>query len=258
MKALLKNGEWVEIETAVLFKDQYNTKDKRIFDKDIVRIVDDARVGMGKCRYCGALVKRGEEAQHFKERESRSCSGCFWNQDRLISSTRNPIEIESTTNENGETVTRSTVVTVSKYERVCAHKEEHGGCVGEQCRQFGIEWFTPENTFFLRYSNGFKSIPAVDKLLFMGFDFRDGEYTARYRAKIGSYNLSAWLEVENGKATGISCFHLFNTRRSYTFRFEGGDLYTDKYSFGWRLVNTLEGVPAGVMEKIRILCGGKK
>ena len=35
MKALLKTGEWVEIETTHLFHDQYNTADKRIFDRDV-------------------------------------------------------------------------------------------------------------------------------------------------------------------------------------------------------------------------------
>ena len=117
MKALLKNGEWVEIETTHLFHDQYNTKDKRIFDQDIVRIVDDVRLGLGKCRYCGAMVKRGEEHKHFEEQENKTCSGCFWYQDRLISSTKQPPTVERTTNENGETVTRKTVTTVSRMKK---------------------------------------------------------------------------------------------------------------------------------------------
>ena len=41
MKALLKNGEWVEIDTTCLFNNQYNAAGKRIFDQDIKRIVDD-------------------------------------------------------------------------------------------------------------------------------------------------------------------------------------------------------------------------
>ena len=76
MKALLKTGEWVEIDTACLFNNQYNTKDgKRIFDQEISRIVDDVRLGLGKCRYCGALVKKGEEEKHFLEREAKVVRG---------------------------------------------------------------------------------------------------------------------------------------------------------------------------------------
>lgn len=72
MKALLKTGEWVEIDTACLFNNQYNTKDgKRIFDQEISRIVGDVRHGLGKCRYCGAFVKKGEEEKHFLEQESK-------------------------------------------------------------------------------------------------------------------------------------------------------------------------------------------
>ena len=74
MKALLDCGEWVEIDTSNLFSNQYNTKDgRRIFDRNILRIVGDVRHGLGKCRYCGALVKKGEEEKHFLEQENKGC-----------------------------------------------------------------------------------------------------------------------------------------------------------------------------------------
>lgn len=255
MKALLKNGEWVEIETTHLFHDQYITKDKRIFDKDIVRIVDDVRLGLGKCRYCGAMVKRGEEHKHFEERENKTCSSCFWYRDRPINSTKQPSTIERTTNENGETVTRETVITVSQYEKICAYKERYGGCTHTECRRMGIDWFTPENTFFLKYPNGFKPIQQVDKLSSRGFMVYDNLLNAKYYKKIGSYTLTALLSYENGKATGIQAYRLHNCRRDYTFRFENGELFTDKYGFGWRRVKTLEGVPSSVMEAVKNICG---
>lgn len=255
MKALLKNGEWVEIETTYLFHDQYNTKDKRIFDKDIARIVDDVRLGLGKCRYCGAMVKRGEEHKHFEEQENKTCSGCFWYHDRLVSSTKQPATVERTTNENGETVTRKTVTTVSQYEKVCTYKEEHGECTHKECRRMGIDWFTPENTFFLKYPNGFDNIPEVDKLSNRGFMVDNRLLNAEYYKKIGSYTLTALLSYENGKATGIQAYRLYNCRRDYTFRFENGELFTDKYAFGWRKVKTLEGVPYSVMKAVKNICG---
>ena len=256
MKALLKTGEWVEIDTACLFHDQYNTTaNKRIFDRDIVRIVDDARIGMGRCKYCGAMVRRGEEHKHFEEQENKTYSGCFWYQDRLVSSTKQPPTVERTTSENGETVTRKTVTTVSQYEKVCTYKEKYGGCTNTECRRMGIDWFTPENTFFLKYPDGFASIPAVDKLANRGFMVSDHMTNAEYCKKIGSYTLAALLSYEDGKATGIRGYRIWNCRRDYTFRYENGELFADKYAFGWRKVKTLEGIPASVMAAVKNICG---
>lgn len=116
MKAQLKNGKWVEIDTSILFHVQYNTMDgKRIFDRDIKRIVDDERPGMGRCRYCGAMVKRGEEEKHFQERESGSCAGCFWYCNRVIDrQSKTAVEVK-----DGEKITVKT--TVEKFEKYCEY-----------------------------------------------------------------------------------------------------------------------------------------
>lgn len=255
MKALLNNGEWVEIDTSYLFHDQYNTVDgKRIFDREIKKIIDDVRPGLGRCRYCGAMVKRGEENKHFEVMESRPCSGCWWYSDRLVSSTKQPPTVEQTTGENGETITRKTVVTTSKYEKVCTYKEKYGGCTNTECRRMGIDWFTPENTFFLKYPNGFDAIPEVDKLAARGFIVSSDTIDARYYKKIGSYTLLALLSYENGKAAGVRAYRLYNCRRDYTFRYEAGELFTDKYAMGWRKVRTLDGVPGSVMEAVKNIC----
>lgn len=257
MKALLNNGEWTEIDTTYLFNNQYNTKDgKRIFDGDIFRIDGDVRHGLGKCRYCGAMVKKGEEEKHFLEQENKDCEGCFWYRNRLISSESNPPEIKKTTNENGKTVTQETVVTVSKYEKVCTYRDKYGECTYKECRRRGIEWFTPENTFFLKYPNGFSSIPEIDKLEIRGFVINDHTVNAEYFKKIGSYTLTALLSYKDGKATGIRAYRLYNCRRDYTFRFENGELFIDKYSFGWYKVKTLKGVPDSVMKAVKNICRG--
>lgn len=255
MKALLKTGEWVEIETTHLFHDQYNTADKRIFDRDIVRIVDDARIGMGRCKYCGAMVKRGEEEKHFQEKEQKSCNGCFWYGNKLVSTEKQPPQVEVIKDENGETVTRKTVVTTSHYEKVCRYKEKYGGCTNTECRRMGIDWFTPENTFFLKYPDGFSSIPEVEKLKTRGFVLEDPRLNAEYYKKLGSYTLEAALSYTDGKATGISYYRIWNSRRQYNFRYEDGALYCDKHAFGWRKVETLEGIPASVMEAVKNICG---
>lgn len=254
MKALLNSGEWVNIDTSCLFHNQYNTEDgKRIFDKDIARIVDDERPGMGRCKYCGALIKRGEEEKHFQEREREGCSGCFWQCDRVKDH-----KVETSVQIQGsKKITVKT--TVEKIEKVCRYDESNkntSGCALKECRRMGIEWFTPENTFFLKYPNGFSSIPEVDKLEIRGFVINDHTVNAEYFKKIGSYTLTALLSYEDGKATGIRAYRLYNCRRDYTFRFENGELFTDRYSFGWYKVKTLEGVPASVMNVVKNICRG--
>lgn len=252
MKALLNSGEWVNIDTSYLFHNQYNTEDGRlIFDKDISRIVDDERPGMGRCKYCGALVKRGEEEKHFQEREKKGCSGCFWQRDRVKD---RKIE-NSVQSQVCEKITVRT--TVEKIEKVCSYGESNentSGCTLKECRRMGIEWFTPENTFFLKYPNGFSSIPEVDKLKIRGFAINDHTVNAEYFKKIGSYTLTALLSYEDGKAAGIKAYRLYNCRRDYTFRFENGELFTDKFSFGWYKVKTLEGVPVSVMKAVENIC----
>ena len=46
-------GKWVEVETEHLFDDQYNVAEARVFEKHVVKIEDDARIGRMKCQNCG-------------------------------------------------------------------------------------------------------------------------------------------------------------------------------------------------------------
>lgn len=259
MKALLKDRKtWVDIDTAYLFNNQYNTADgKRIFDKDVAAIRDDARRGMGKCRYCGALVKRGEEEKHFAEREAKPCDGCFWQRERV---THKDVETTEKTETGADgKIQRVKVRTITeRVEKVCAYCDNDCGrktnCTLRECRVYGINWFTPENTFFLKYPDGFESIPEVDKLEARGFVLTDGARNCWYHKKLGSYTLEARLEYEDGKPIGIKAYRIFNTRRDYVFRYKDGELFTDKYFDGWRQVKTLEGIPADVMKAVRNIC----
>ena len=259
MQALEKTGVWTEIDTRALFTNQYNTTDgRRIFDKDIKAIRDDARAGLGKCRYCGAIVKRGEEEKHFREKEAQGCGGCFWYRDRIISS-ETKTEKETTPGENGERITRTIKTTVERLEKKCTFTEppchrNKTGCTNKEHRAFGIEWFTPENTFFLKYPGGFDSIPEVDKLEARGFEIEKNMINAHYKGKLGSYHLEAVLDYENGKAVGIDSYRIWNCRRSYVFRYENGELFVDKYHDGWRQGKTLDGVPANIMQSIKKIC----
>ena len=115
--------------------------------------------------------------------------------------------------------------TVEKIEKVCSYGESNqntSGCALKECRGMGIDWFTPDNTFFLKYPDGFSSIPDIDKLEMRGFVFDDRRLNAEYHKKLGSYTLTALLSYENGKATGISAYRIANCRRWYVFRYENG------------------------------------
>lgn len=221
MKALLKTGEWVEIDTTFLFTNQYNTTEKfgnkRIFDKDIEEIQDDARLNKGRCRYCGAIVEKGKEKEHFEQEKLKKCSllesdNCFWKRKRILNQEHETIERKIICTENVFTECEH-VRNVTKFSFYCQHDEKYGGCTHEQCEKFGIEWFTKENCFFLKYPKGYKDFTDIDFLSTKGWT-QSGPFSYRYRRenKLGSYVLKFY--VEKGR---ITYFELFNSRRFVTF-----------------------------------------
>lgn len=265
MKAVLKNGLTVEIDTNCLFDNQYNLfpgegekYGKRIFDAEIVRIIDDARVNMGKCAYCGKLVKRGEEEQHFAEEEAKieKCDGCFWWQSELVSIDRGK-PVVTQTEADGKTIKQEVRTETSVWEKHCAHKPKYGGvCTHKLHRRYGINWFTPENTFFLKYPDGFNQI-GYAHLIDNGFVepgtrvVRDGICSWEYRKKIGSYELTAEVRYQNGQKIAIERFYLRNCRRHFFFRFENDKWFVYDTKFGWKQVKWLSGVPADVENRIK-------
>lgn len=243
MLAVLENGETVEIDTKHLFNNQYNTADGvRIFDAQISRIINDVRPGLGKCRFCGAIVKRGEEERHYSKREAAGCESCFWYRTRM---SRQDVCVSS----DGLTET-----TTRTFERYCLYAEKHGKgekgeCIGDACRVWGIEWFTPENTFFLRLPDGFTHDRTENDLLQRGFlpGYFPGDF--QFPRKIGSYELSA--RCNDGK---LAFYTVQNSRRRFNFRFEDGRLYVKNTDFGWKEKPRLENVPDSVYGKIKCIC----
>lgn len=262
MKALLRDRKtWVEIDTANLFSNQYNTTaGKRIFDADIAAIEDDARRGMGKCRYCGALVRAGEEEKHYQERESKPCAGCFYYRDTVVN-TESRTETQTETREDGKRYSVKTITTVETYEKQCAYtrdkwqKDGRAVCSYKECRRYGIEWFTPENTFFLKYPHGFDDFTDVDLLKARGFEFNrySGECSGTYRVKIGSYRLDVSFVLRDGVKV-LNYFAIQNARRFICFRIVDDEIYFDNYGFGWVRCATLDGVPARVVAEVKKIC----
>lgn len=217
MKALLKSLQWVEIDESFLSENQYNTTEgKRIFDADIIKIKNDARRNKGRCRYCGKIVNRGEEEKHFTENEKKSCNGCFWYNDRQDGETIT--EKTKSINENGEEVT--TTIEKRKYKKVCTYNSSSGystGCTNKECREYGISWFTPENTFFLAYPNGFTPDEKINANILKDFSPKwEGSMDYKiYPHKFGSYTLEA--ETSNGK---LRYFTISNARNRVRFNID--------------------------------------
>ena len=236
MRALLKTGEWVDIDTNCLFDNQYNTTEecgnKRIFDGDIKRIEDDVRLGLGKCKYCGAIVKKGEEEKHFLEQEAKKkmCSmndietkSCFWKQRKYLGET----EIKNTSETeviDGVAKTIDVRTVEQKWIPYCSHEEKYGCCTHDECRKHGIEWFTPENCYFLKYPNGTDDYKVKDWIRGSWKPrYKDNNRYFVYQGSLGSYTLVLNLMMDEET---IDYLALENARNRFFFTY---DPETDLY-----------------------------
>ena len=233
MKALLKSGEWVEIDTAHLFHDQYNTTkefgNRRIFDNEIARIVDDARRDMGKCKYCGALVKRGEEEKHFTKRESQSCDMCWWHRSVIVGQPATTSESHTEVDENGHEVTQIIITTKKRTTKKCTYEGEYPEvkCKNRECRRMGIDWFTEDNTFFLRFPNGFRN-PGIRGGMYANGFFPTSPTSYEFHKPIGSYTLG--VIFEDAGSDKLQWFTMHNKVRRIKFCYEDGEFYLHEWS----------------------------
>ena len=249
MKAIMKDGTEYEIDTKCLFEDQYNTvpapgenEGKRIFDGRIARIIDDVRPGLGRCRYCGTIVKKGEEEKHFVERESTPCEKCWWWQKRLVEELKATPIVNKIVNEDGtETIEEVRHIT-QKWKFGCQYKGMKSDCAGKECRMLGINWFDEKTCFFIAYPNGFNPVCKTSDL---DDRFEKYQFSAEYDKKIGSYRFSA--SIKDGD---VEYWRISNCRRHYAFRYESGIWYTLDTQFGWKRRKGLEGIPADVIEHV--------
>lgn len=281
MRALLKkNLTWVTIDTRFLFNNQYNTieTNERIFDRDILRMENDVRDGLGRCGYCGAIIAKNPGVElnggvlpipeeHFQAMESKSCAECWWYQDRCIQRDveKIPEQIDSVSL-GGDQFRKTTVskrIITEIYEKQCTWENSsarfddsrESDCTNKEHRRHGINWFTKDNTFFLRYPDG---LPANEhaflNLRNRGFFYDPQQIDMYYYQKIGSYTLRADLVYEDGKPVGLRHFHIYNCQKSFDFYPEDhGFMYRTGGAYTWKHVNHLP-VPAKVEEKLKKIC----
>lgn len=232
MKALLKDsfrskkefaGKWVEIDTSCLFNDQYNTTEAdgnmRIFDSDVVKIEDDARIGKGRCAYCGAIVELGKEEEHFKSEESKPCDGCFWYQRKYDDS-------HTEESDNGSVIVKTTT---TLYHRECCYGSSsgcHTTCTNKEHRAMGINWFTPNNTYFLRHPLGAFSIRfsfAGPNNINNDWEVNSSMQEIKYRKKLGSYTLTAKIYNFDGISGCIEYFRISNGNTNIRFMYDSAN-----------------------------------
>ena len=161
-------GKWLDVETEHLFNDQYNIKAPsiRVYDSMIEAVRNDARPGLGKCKYCGAMIKAGKVCTKY---------------------------------------------TAEKPSKIGDHP-------ATTCAEYGIEWFTPENTYFIKYPQGVKCYP--DQFLSI----------APFNIKIGSYYLESFPSLDY--------FQLYNCRHTINFKYDGKKFYIHN-GIGFKEVDAL-------------------
>ena len=191
-------GQWVEVDTTCLFQDQYDLKNYgvRVMDDDVEAVRNDARAGLCQCNYCGKQGTEAEILRHFEEEDAKAleattkgkpgtganCAGCSW---RFLQ-TAEKIEEESH-RENESAEGYDVITTTRSQERYyCTHMRDHGTCVRACHRAHKIFKFTSENTYFLKFPNGYD---AYFKGLAIGEQWRELGYTWDASERIAS----AWL-----------------------------------------------------------------
>ena len=159
-------GKWLEVETAHLFNNQYNTAEYRIYDSMIEEIKDDVRHLFKKCNYCGAMI----------EKTQPDCS-------------------------------------------------KH-----EDCSNYGMMHFTPDNTYFLKYPAGVK-MQSHEEII---STFPKGR-------KFGTYSFDNFPTLDY--------MRLSNCRKTINFKYDGEFFYINN-GIGYKKAKRLD-IPAKELQSLK-------
>lgn len=206
-------GTWVEVDTSYVFKNQYNLLNYpiRIFDKEVEAIQEDIRAGMVKCGYCGKQFQNTDELiEHYLEMEASAheCEKCtdYINGIRDITHDTK-IELD----EDGNKIETR----ITKY--IHGKKCRWDACNKFEHRNHRPEYFTKENTYFLKYPNGypayFMSLSIVDQWREISYTWDAETRTATKTGAIGTYDAILYYAA-NGTIDGVT---LKNSRSSIHF-----------------------------------------
>lgn len=249
MIAVMRDGREVEIDTKIMFNNQYNTiENNRIYDKEIHHIINDKRIGL----YC-CSIKQGtydEVLEAIKEHRSHidcclNCDGenkkCFWYQikERLVADKDQKVRYE-----DNKQITDT--VSHVEYSMHCQHKDGYDGkCVYDIDEKPKL--FTEINDcFFVKYPNGVPDNSDFIQWLidnhmetniipYWGSSTLKDARALKFNGKLGSYI----LEIRKSGIYGTN-FELSNSRDCVRFAY---DFDNNKFivfeGFGYKILNRL-------------------
>jgi hypothetical protein len=238
MKLVLKNGEIKEVDTSVIFNDQYNTTDgNRVYDTSVERIIDDIRLG----EFYTSSVKQGtydEVAAAIAEKRAKinKCDDCNWF--RRGSTLRDECSTE-TIREGDKVITIERTV----YQLACSWKPTHNNKCAHDIEDKPILFREKHKCFFCECPEG---VPSIRELkMFMCGNADKYSIVPRWRGdtlginnsfkcakQFGSY----WFEANYSS----DYFTLYNNRNSFKFYV---DLKNKRFilreGFGYKVSDTL-------------------
>ena len=159
MQLILHNGDIVDVDTRFIFDDQYNTTDgRRIYDKEVKRIIDDVRLGEFYC----CSVKQGsydEVAQAIADKRSQinQCQSCWWYHERIR--IRSECSKSTIREGNKEYINEQTV-----YEISCAYKPKYGKCAHD-IEEAPILFREKNFCFFCEYPDGIPDMTPLRQFM---------------------------------------------------------------------------------------------
>ena len=224
---LRKDGKTVEIDTEFLMNNQYNTvENTRIYDTDILRIINDKRIGLYCCSKKQGTYEEVQEAVDRERAKIENCVGCdgsrcFWYQidEKLVNDNHRQEKIE-----NGKLIVDSTSHT--EWSLKCKHKEDYNGkCVYDINEKPML--FTEKNyCFFVEYPEGLPDNSDFVKWLqtnhekcnivpYWGDMTLEDCSTLKANVKLGSYI----LEIRKNPIQGLH-FEIANCRDCVRFAYD--------------------------------------
>lgn len=221
MELVLKNGRRVEVDTKYLFSNQYNGIDgKRYFDKDVAKIIDDARLGdYYISNYTGKRGSYEEVKKHIDEYRAKinKCDECSWYRTGKCLDSHRQVKRDG----NNETINE-----YYKYELVCGYKE--GGFCSRcayDIEQEPVLLRDKDYCYFCEHPEGIPNntdfIGYIKETLEMyGLSLNYWNTIIKYNKKFGSYNFEIHTDYD------YPYFEFSNCRKTYRFYY---NFKTDRF-----------------------------
>ena len=220
MKAIMKDGTIVEIDTSFMFNNQYDTTNgMRIHDTQIKQIIDDIRLGEFYC----CSVKQGtydevQKAIDEKRAKINQCEKCFYNQ------IKDRIE-KKCSKEEIKTVDKIIIKEVTVYKKECSYKDYYN--TGKICVHDIDE--TPklfrdvQDCFFCKHPEGIPNM--TDFIHFMIDNHEKYEIVPYWLEDELSYDTSFKYNKTFGSYAFVkqyysNYFELSNARHSFKFIYD--------------------------------------